>query len=496
MNNSFKLSLKAKLIIGFGIMIFAITLALAIAIWSQRRLVEVNHELDESFQLTRLVAQLRADNTRIRTLLLEAVNPAAVNTEEILLEITDDLRQLFEDIDQIEKGIAGNDEALEILRIIRERALVSRDLRLDQIELIKSNNHEGAELLFRGTSYQMYEEVYQKTRELERVVNRINEDLKEQADTLATSANITLLIIGIIVIISSILIVSSIFAMITKISKELKEGIAVLGTSVSEIQTTVAEISTGATETATAISETTTTIEEIRQTSIVAEKKAKNLLNTSQKASDNGERGIETSQRMVDSMNKIDAQMQIIQNTITKLSEQNRSIGEITSTVADIADQSNLLAVNAAIEAAKAGEHGRGFSVVAQEIRSLAEQSKKSTVQVKDILNEIQKSVAQAVEVIRQGKETADEGNNMVQEDREVVELLIESINEAMEASVQISSSSQQQMAGMDQIVPAMENIKQASEQNVAGIRQTQDAAKNLYDLGENLKSVIERYRL
>ncbi len=496
MNNSLFLSLKSKLLIGFGVMIFAIALALAIAIWSQRRLVEVNHQLDESFQLTRLVAQLRADNTRIRTLLLEAVNPDLVDNEDILTQINDDLRQLFADIDNLEKGVAGNNEAMAILRVIRERALVSRDLRLDQIELIKNSKHDEAESLFRGTSYQEYEEVYQQSRELERVVNRINQELKDQADTLATTSNITLLVIGIIVIITTILIAGSIVRMITRISKELKEGVTVLGTSASEIQTTVAEISTGATETATAISETTTTIEEIRQTSMVAEKKAKNLLNTSQKASDNGERGLETSQRMIDSMNKIDTQMQVIQNTITRLSEQNRSIGEITSTVADIADQSNLLAVNAAIEAAKAGEHGRGFSVVAQEIRSLAEQSKKSTVQVKDILNEIQKSVAQAVEVIKQGKETADEGNKMVQEDREMVELLIDSINEAMEASVQISSSSQQQMAGMDQIVPAMENIKQASEQNVAGIRQAQDAAKNLYDLGENLKNVIERYRL
>jgi len=84
----------------------------------------------------------------------------------------------------------------------------------------------------------------------------------------------------------------------------------------------------------------------------------------------------------------------------------------------------------------------------------------------------------------------------MAQQDREVVELLISSVNEAMEASVQIASSSQQQMAGMDQIVPAMENIKQASDQNVAGIRQTQDAARSLNELGNSLKQIVQRYRL
>ncbi len=496
MNNSFKLSFKSRLLLGFSGIIIAVVLTLVIAIGSLRRLVDVNQQLDESFQITRLVAEMRADNTRIRTLLLEAVDPDNENTEDILSQISDELKQLFWDIDEIEKGIAGNEEAMAIFKVIKEKSQVSRELRLRQIDLVRSNKFAEAEGLFRGTSYTTYEEVYQKSRELEKVVSQINEQLKNQADSLATGSNITLLIIGIIVLVITVFIVSAIFRMITRISKELKEGITVLGSSTSEIQATVAEISTGATETATAISETTTTIEEIRQTSMVAGKKAKTLLETSQKASDIGERGLETSQQMVDSMSRIDAQMQVIQNTITKLSDQNRSIGEITSTVADIADQSNLLAVNAAIEAAKAGEHGRGFSVVAQEIRSLAEQSKKSTAQVKDILNEIQKSVTQAVEVIKQGKDTADEGTKMVQEDREVVEMLIESVNEAVEASVQISSSSQQQMAGMDQIVPAMENIKQASEQNVSGIRQTQDAAKNLFDLGETLKHVIERYRL
>jgi hypothetical protein len=179
-------------------------------------------------------------------------------------------------------------------------------------------------------------------------------------------------------------------------------------------------------------------------------------------------------------MKKIDNQMNIISETIMKLSEQNRTIGEITSSVADIADQSNLLAVNAAIEAAKAGEHGRGFAVVAQEIRSLAEQSKKATAQVKEIINEIQKSVSLAVDVTGKGSRTVEDGIRLVKQSGEVIEILAENVDEAAQSFIQISSSSQQQMAGMEQIVPAMENIKQASEQNVSGIKQTQIAAHNL----------------
>ena len=280
------------------------------------------------------------------------------------------------------------------------------------------------------------------------------------------------------------------------ITSEIRKGVTVLGTSASEILTTVTEISTGAAETATSVSETTITVEEVRQTAMVSNQKAQSLMSSSQKAANSVDNGRESINEVIGSMKKIDHQMNMISETVMKLAEQNRTIGEITSSVSDIADQSNLLAVNAAIEAAKAGEHGRGFTVVAQEIRSLADQSKKATIQVKEILNEINKSVNQAVGVTEQGIRTVEEGRKLVAQSGEVIELLSENVEEAAEASIQISSSNQQQMAGMDQIVPAMENIKLASEQNVAGMKQAQIAAHDLNILGQNLKEIIEKFKL
>lgn len=195
-------------------------------------------------------------------------------------------------------------------------------------------------------------------------------------------------------------------------------------------------------------------------------------------------------------MENIDKQMKLISATVAKLSEQNRVIADITSTVSDIADQSNLLAVNAAIEAAKAGEQGRGFAILAQEIRNLADQSKRATIQVKEIINEVNKSANLAVGVTEQGAHTVDAGMALVHQSGDVIDILAENVEEAAEAAIQISSSTRQQMAGMDQIVPAMENIKKASEQNSDGIKLTQEAVQNIHHLGKNLQSVILKHNL
>jgi methyl-accepting chemotaxis protein len=496
MNTLGKMSFKAKILGAIAVIVTAIVIALVIVINSLTGLVEINQKLDESYRITRVLSGLRADNARIRTLILEAIDPANVDFEIMLNQAAEAMDKIRDQLNYIENRILDQDELQRLFDDIKRTSAESNEIRLQQLDLIRAGQHDEASVLFRGRSYILYDIVYQNLSELEKLLLDENEMLQQQADTAAVTTYISLIAIGTIAGLLVIIVVIGIFRMISRIAKEMKEAVVVLGASTAEIQTTVAEISTGANETATAISETTTTIEEIRQTSMVANNKSKNLLKTSQKASQDGEKGLEASQQMIDAMQKIDAQMKVIHNTITKLSEQNRSIGEITSTVADIADQSNLLAVNAAIEAAKAGEHGRGFAVVAQEIRSLAEQSKKSTAQVKEILNQIQNSVSLAVEVINQGRETVDDGADTVRQDREVVEMLIESINEAVEAAVQISSTSQQQMAGMEQIVPAMENIKKASEQNVTGIKQTQEASENLQELSQSLSSIIERYRL
>ena len=281
-----------------------------------------------------------------------------------------------------------------------------------------------------------------------------------------------------------------------EINKQIQEGVNVLASSASEILAATTQVASAATESAAAVSQTTTTVEEVKQTAQLSSQKAKYVSDSSQKAAQVSQMGKKAAEESVEGMSRIRQQMESIAESIVRLSEQSQAIGEIIATVNDLAEQSNLLAVNAAIEAAKAGEQGKGFAVVAQEVKSLAEQSKQATAQVRTILNDIQKATSTVVMATEQGSKAVEAGVKQSTSAGESIRTLTDSVAEAAQAATQIAASSQQQLVGMDQVALAMENIKQASTQNVASTKQAETAAKNLHNLGQKLKQLVERYKV
>jgi methyl-accepting chemotaxis protein len=281
-----------------------------------------------------------------------------------------------------------------------------------------------------------------------------------------------------------------------EIIREMREGVGILASSTSEILTATTQVASGAAETATAISQTTTTVEEVKQTAQLTSQKANYVSKSAQEAVQVAQSGKKSVEESLEGMNRIREQVESIAESIMRLSEQSQNIGEIIATVDDLAEQSNLLAVNAAIEAAKAGEQGKGLSVVAQEVKSLAEQSKQATAQVRAILNDIQKATGAAVLATEQGSKAVEAGVKQSREAGESIGILAESITKSAEAAVQIAASSQQQLVGMDQVALAMENIKQASAQNVTSTRQVELTAQNLHQLGQRLKQMVEQYKI
>ncbi|GEM_PF-482542 len=284
-------------------------------------------------------------------------------------------------------------------------------------------------------------------------------------------------------------------AELSKVLEEVKETINILVSSSSEILAATTQVATGTAETATAISETSSTVEEVQQSSKQSSQKAKNVADSAQRVVQVFQNGQKAVEETINGMNKIREQMDSIAQTVVRLSEQSQSIGGIIASVTDIADQSNLLAVNAAIEAAKAGEQGKGFAVVAQEIKNLAGQSKQATLQVRNILNDIQKVTGAAVMATEQGSKAVESGLKQSVQAGEAIRILAESSNEAVQAATQIVASSQQQVVGMDQIGVAMQNINQAGTETAVSMVQAEKSAKSLYELGQKLKTMIEKFQ-
>ncbi|MFA9391093.1 MAG: methyl-accepting chemotaxis protein [Prolixibacteraceae bacterium] len=280
------------------------------------------------------------------------------------------------------------------------------------------------------------------------------------------------------------------------IFSEIDESIGILTSSSSEIMAITTQLASGSAQNATSISETSTTVEEVKQTAIVSNHKAKDVSDKALIMAEISREGNLIISNTIEGMRKIKIQMNSIATMVQKLSEQSLTIGEITASVTELSEQSNLLSVNAAIEAAKAGEQGKGFTVVAQEIKLLANRSKEATSQVRTILREVQKSISSAVMATEEGSKAVEEGMAFTKQSGKVINTLAESVEDASNAAMQIAASSQQQLEGMDQMATAIESIREASFQSVTSTKQTVDSVNNLQEVGGKLKDLVKLYKL
>ena len=268
-----------------------------------------------------------------------------------------------------------------------------------------------------------------------------------------------------------------------------------LNTTSAEILAAIQQQASSTKEQAVSIQETTTTMEEVNQTGGQISEKAKDVAQAAEATVSSSIAGIQAVEETNRIMESIKEQVELMAENIVVLSEKTQVIGEIIANVNDIAEQSNLLALNAAIEAVGAGEQGQRFSVVANEIKKLADRAKESTIQVRTILGEIQKGINTSVMATEEAVKRADTGKAKSDVASQTIKQLSDTVQESVRVFQQIVGATNQQQIGLEQVTEALQNIRTATEQTAASVGQLEKAVSNLNDLSQSMNQIAERYK-
>ena len=275
----------------------------------------------------------------------------------------------------------------------------------------------------------------------------------------------------------------------------LQRGTRVLSETVEELQRASEQQERNVARQATALQETQVTAQEIKQTSLLASEKAEDVLGRASRAEEVGRAGEEDIRDSLGGFQTLLDQSKQMTERIAQLNERTQQIGGITQTVKDLADQSNMLALNAAIEAVRSGEHGKGFGVVAREIRNLADQSIQSTERVRDILNDLGGSILSTAKMTEAGHERVAAGLEQVRSSGERLRELAVIIQDNAAAVRQIAGAVSQQNAGIAQIFTAVTDMSSMMNDTQEGLAATTRAAKLLQEVSGQMQDVARAYR-
>ncbi|MBC7905787.1 MAG: methyl-accepting chemotaxis protein [Rhodospirillaceae bacterium] len=276
-------------------------------------------------------------------------------------------------------------------------------------------------------------------------------------------------------------------------SREVCENLTL---AVAQILTSTQEQAAGTKQQAAAVQEITTTVEQINLSSKQVAERSRQVAGTADAVAQSGNAGLQAVHEASLGMEAIREQAETVAENIIALSERTQAVGEIIATVNDIAEQSNLVALNAAIEAADARESGRRFSVVANEIKNLADQAKEATSQVRGILEQTQKGINTSVMLTEEALKRVETGRERTNVSEQVIRQMANNIQDSVQAFQQIVGATGQQQIGLEQVTQALHEIRQASQQTAVTTAQLEKASIELTKLGDQLSKTLEKYKL
>ncbi len=269
-----------------------------------------------------------------------------------------------------------------------------------------------------------------------------------------------------------------------------------LAQSSSEILSATEQQASGAAEQAASISQTTATMEELAATYRQIADNADSVVRMAEATLGSAESGRQAVANTLAAMDSIKSRAQSSANKILALGERSQQIGQVLAIINNIADQTKILALNAAIEAARAGEAGKGFSVVAIEIRKLAESVVDSTGEISTIMTEIQKAANDLVISTEQELKQVSEGVELGNVTGDSLEQILDMIEQTTSSAKEISVATQQQRTATEQVVKAMKEVALVAQQTAAGTKQVASSAEGLAAMARDSSQVGQAFRI
>jgi methyl-accepting chemotaxis protein len=277
---------------------------------------------------------------------------------------------------------------------------------------------------------------------------------------------------------------------------QIHTATATIASATTQISASTEQMAAGTQEQSSQTSEVAGAVEEMTRTIVENSKNATKTAETARDARVAAEKGGSVVTATVEGMKRIAATSKQSAETVQALGRSSNQIGEIVGVIDDIADQTNLLALNAAIEAARAGEQGRGFAVVADEVRKLAERTTKATKEIADMIRTIQRETAGAVQTMEQGDAEVQNGITQADQAGSSLREIVAISQRVGDMITQIATASEEQSTTSEEIARNVEAITNVTQETARGTQQVARAAEDLNRLTANLQSLLSAFHL